>query len=233
MDFEWMKTKVLKAGILMFIGAMTIVDVGVSTSYALMLDIRNGELFGAFDVNVNGTLYDVSFQDGTCIALYNGCDENTDFPFTNLSNLNDGALIGAAMRALLDQVFLDSPLGNFDSQPALTNGCFVAGGCQINTPLWVNTGSGAVGITLAFNHRNIIDAQVGSADHIGAGGGSRTFDTTHPFQQFDQNVYAVWSPSATPPPPNPAPVPEPSTLLLMGSGLAGLIGWQYRKKQST
>ncbi len=28
-----------------------------------------------------------------------------------------------------------------------------------------------------------------------------------------------------------APVPEPSTIFLFGSGLIGLIGWQYRKKQ--
>lgn len=31
--------------------------------------------------------------------------------------------------------------------------------------------------------------------------------------------------------PTPAPVPEPSTFLLLGSGLAGVIGWKYRKKQ--
>ena len=34
----------------------------------------------------------------------------------------------------------------------------------------------------------------------------------------------------TNPGPGPAPVPEPSTFLLLGSGLAGLVGWRYRKR---
>ncbi len=28
------------------------------------------------------------------------------------------------------------------------------------------------------------------------------------------------------------PVPEPSAIILFGSGLAGLVGWQYRRKYS-
>jgi len=28
-----------------------------------------------------------------------------------------------------------------------------------------------------------------------------------------------------------APIPEPSTMILFGTGLAGLMGWRYRKKQ--
>ena len=41
----------------------------------------SGQLVGAFNVDVEGTFYDVRFVDGTCIDLYEGCDEVGDFPF--------------------------------------------------------------------------------------------------------------------------------------------------------
>ena len=84
---------------------------------AATLNIVNGQLLGASGVDVDGTLYNVEFLDGTCIALFNGCDESTDFTFQS------EATADAAGAALMDQVFLDSALGLFDSNPELTAGC--------------------------------------------------------------------------------------------------------------
>ena len=68
-------------------------------------------------MNVGGTLYDVTFVDGTCTALFDGCDEASDFTFTTQTDAD------AASQALLDFVFVDVPgLGSFDSAPEFTFG---------------------------------------------------------------------------------------------------------------
>lgn len=189
-----------------------------AASNSATLIVNNGVLMGAAGVDVNGVLYDVSFLDGTCIELYNGCDENTDFPFTNPANLNDGVLLGVAMQALLDQVFIDSPVGAFDSQPDLMNGCNVPGGCSVFTPLWANVGANSAGVFSAFNS----DQEF--RDDVGSGGGSRTFDTRPvPGVVEDISVYAVWNGAAV--------VPIPSAIWLFGSGLLGFIGLSNRKKK--
>ena len=186
-----------------------------------VLDIKGSTLFGAFGVDVNGVLYDVQFKDGTCIELYSGCDENTDFPFTNPTDLNDGLLLGMAMQALLDQVFVDSSLGAFDTTPNLMNGCNVPGGCNIATPLSVS-GAGGLGVFVTHNwkpeHR----------DDVSSGGGGFNTDDTRPslgpgFVE-DIKVYAVWNQSSV------SEVPIPAAVWLFGSGLIGLIG--MRKKSS-
>jgi hypothetical protein len=73
------------------------------------LIVYSGKLFGATEVLVDGYLYDVSFVDGTCIDLFLGCDTNSDFTF---HTPGEGVL---ASQALIDQVLLDGPLGNFHS----------------------------------------------------------------------------------------------------------------------
>ena len=209
-----MKNTLLVLGILISIFCSSI-------SYGAVLNIQNGNLFGATGVDVNGALYDVSFLDGTCIELYDGCDENTDFPFTNPADLNDGVLLGVAMQALLDQVFIDSTLGAFDTEPELMNGCNVTGGCRVSTPLWANVGAGTAGVFFAFNS-NQQDTE-GAKDLVGSGGGTRTFDTrpNSPTAE-DISVYAVWNGTAV--------VPIPSAIWLFGSGLLGLVGLARHKK---
>ena len=80
--------------------------------------VENGQLVGAENVNVNGVWYDVKFADGTCIDLFSGCDENSDFIFSTFSSVQ------MASEALIDQVLVDlSPELNFDSDPSSSFFC--------------------------------------------------------------------------------------------------------------
>ncbi|WP_300012304.1 VPLPA-CTERM sorting domain-containing protein [uncultured Roseobacter sp.] len=80
------------------------------------LSVGGGQQMGTSNVEVNGKLFDVEFINGSCLALFDGCDAVSDFDFTNSAD----AL--AAAKSLNDTVFLDGPLGNFDSGYTLTNG---------------------------------------------------------------------------------------------------------------
>jgi len=43
--------------------------------------VSGGILQGATGFNVNGTLYNVTFVDGTCAQTFTGCDQNSEFQF--------------------------------------------------------------------------------------------------------------------------------------------------------
>jgi hypothetical protein len=83
---------------------------------AATLLVSNNELVGATGVNIGGTLYNVSFVEGTCASVYGSC-ASSNFDFTTQAS----ALLAA--QSLLDQVFLDIPGGQFDSLSELTYGC--------------------------------------------------------------------------------------------------------------
>ena len=184
-----------------------------SASCGVVLDVNNGILLGASGVDVNGVLYEVSFIDGTCTELYDGCDQNTDFPFANPLDLDDGTLGNAANTALLEQVFIDTSFGMFDSDPTKTNGCQSSfGDCQVSTPLFISQGGAGLGILAAFNSSNEIH------DTLTAGGGNLAIDSSDQIA----NTYAVWSQTST--------VPIPAAVWLFSFGLIGLIGM---RKQSS
>ncbi len=85
--------------------------------------------FGASSINVGGNLYDVVFLDGTCIALFVGCDARPA-GFTSIS-IRDAL---AASQTLLDQVLMDGGASQFDSSPGVTSGFTDHDQCGIFAP---------------------------------------------------------------------------------------------------
>ena len=176
-----------------FVLAAVVLVLMADGARAATLNVIGGQLHGAFGVDVGGTLYDVEFLDGTCIALFNGCDAVSDFTFQS------SALAAAASQALLDQVLLDGVLGNFDSTPALSNGCEGLDECFFYTPY------GLSGSFVSLR-RIAVNSQSGS-DRILSGSGGSSNDQTN----FSLSTYARWT-----------QIPEPSAAHLVALGLTGL-----------
>jgi hypothetical protein len=166
-----------------------------------------GQLTSAQGVDVAGILYDVSFVEGSCAGLFDDCDDSSDFTFTSAEDALDASL------ALLGQVFLDVPEGNFGSDPNLIFGCTFATQCFANTPYDLSAGSVVVSSVYITPTGN--GSQVNSV----ATGWDTSFNVQH--------VYATWSESA-------APAPEPSSAFLLATGLAGLAvsGKRERVRQT-
>ncbi len=176
------------------------------TRAATLLVDGTGQLTGARNVDVGGALFDVEFGDGTCSALFDGCDEPSDFPFTTLSS----AL--AAAQALLDQVFLDGVLGNFDTLPELTSGCSDAI-CTVHFPYAFSTTSPELDGVAILNS--------GSTDFIIP----FSVDPIQGSERREDLTFARFSPVSD--------VSEPASMLLFGAGLLGLARIRRRRNRGT
>ena len=176
---------------------------------AVILNISNGQLIGAQNVNVRGTLYDVSFADGTCVELYSGCDDPlTDFTFSDFDSAFDAGV------ALLEQVFLDTVDGMFDSRPELTRGCENPVTCFAVIPF----------------ARSGFDYLAQVAENLNIIGPERVFDSfssiNFDLNRLSNNTFAVFSPASS----SPTEISEPSTMLLFGTAILGL-GVVLRRRQ--
>jgi hypothetical protein len=152
------------------------------------------ELLGATGVSVNGTLYDVTFVDGSCTTLFDGCDAPSDFTFTVQLDAESAA------QALLDQVLVDlAPPDLFDTEPEFTDGCSSALRCDIWIPF-------AIGATVDF--AAAINEAVEASDNVGS-------FFINPLTDTGPIEDVVWARFEA--------VPEPGTLLLVAFGAAATV----------
>ncbi len=175
-----------------------------SSAFAATLNVVGGQLMGASNVLVDGNLYDVQFLDGTCIDLYNGCDDVSDFTFQTEAS----AIL--ASQALFDQVFLDGPEGLFASADvSLTYGCHPDVVCSHITPFTTDPS----GIDIEAVSAAIISLLPPYPYIFGPYALPIDFDSSASVPVNEAAVFVAWT-----------PVPEPSTALFLALGLTGLAG---------
>ncbi len=183
------------------LAAATLCALPATANAAVTLTIQNGKLTGASGVVIGDRSYDVSFADGTCATVYGTC-ETKSFQFQTATTAK------AAAQALLDQVFLDGPGGNFDSSPGSIAGCSSS---LCNAMIAYAADNRAFSIMAASNTD-------GAGDYVESGRFLLTYDSTPEVAQ----TFARFTPAAA--------VPEPATWALMLAGF-GLTATALRRRR--
>jgi hypothetical protein len=187
----------------LIVNLLAIAPTTSKSNATVILDIdTNGQLFGAKNVDVEGVLYNVSFVEDSCIAIFDGCNDVSDFDFQSV------ATASAAAQALLDQVLLDSGLGLFDTNPSLVNGIGSSSSSHLMIPF-------ALPDSRAF-FRSAFNSN--GTDSIGNG-------SFHAINNTSNDPSTVWVDFSQ------ASVGEPGAALLLTVGFASLYVRRRRQKK--
>ena len=178
-----------------------------------VMDAMGKTLLGVDAIVVNGKNYNVRFVDGTCQALFSGCNANTNsFLFTNLADAN------AATSALGNAVFKSALPGSVNG---LTLGYE---GDAILTPWgFANTMVQSAGLLIqpTTNTNAFLEGPFNLTV------ASFTTSPTANLATSTTSTYASWSAGAA------VPVPEPGSLALTAVGLGAvfLAGGKARRRR--
>ena len=189
----------------------------VGSRAAPILQVEDGILNGAKYVEVAGAYYDVEFTDGSCVSLFTGCDDPTDFIFNRQS-------AHEAAQALLDQILIDTPEGLYNSRPYLTHGCTtrIDGGiCWASTPYGLEPEEYPGRVSAVFTWNYSENSNRDTRDMIYNTQSTVDADFQRE-EQYDFLTYARWAPSVGLPPADNA-VSEPGTLASLVGGLLVLF----------
>ena len=180
---------------------------GNALGATLVTDI-NGQLLGVDGVDVNGTLYNVDFLEGSCYTFFSPCLSNDNLLFDISESLD-------ASWALKTQVFDVPEWSLYTSDPSKTFGCEDPFGCTIYTAYSIN--SDPMGNAQFFNGDGLFFFDTVNTCGLCTRSDDTTTDPTA--------VFAIWQEAG-----GASPVPVPAAAWLLGSALAGLIGVRTSKK---
>ncbi|MGB1191360.1 MAG: hypothetical protein ACPG3T_00400 [Pseudomonadales bacterium] len=189
-----------------------------ATLGAVVHHIQYDQLVGATGIEIDNALYSVQFIDGSCIQLFNNCDETTDFFFSDIATAHRANL------ALLEQVLLDLPSGLFDNRPDLTNGCYSDILCSIITP--VGSAEPQLETFSSVFLTNKIDPLIDI--HTGSGTTLRATDFGLRNLNADTFTYALWDRQTD----SGVSVPVPASLFLFCSVIFSALVLKKRSAQS-
>ena len=158
---------------------------------------------------MNGLTYNVSFLDGTCISVFDGCDESSDFAFNSDADANSTSV------ALMEQVF--NSVDTYDKDPELTRGLTHLGAGDILTP-YAFYSTSVVYYSGMTNRASILT----DLTFCGVLDASCTFGITFDLSSSSSRTWAKWSQVSA--------VPVPAAIWLFGTALIGLVGFGKRRK---